>query len=76
MISVDALAQLTAYQWPGNVRELDNVMQRAAIVCGGDTIEKSDLIFEGLLPANTDTDQASAEAETLGGGSKRSRADA
>jgi DNA-binding NtrC family response regulator len=26
---------LLAYRWPGNVRELRNVMERAAILCGG-----------------------------------------
>lgn len=29
---------LTAYAWPGNVRELRNVIERAAILCTGDTL--------------------------------------
>jgi DNA-binding NtrC family response regulator len=29
---------LQAYPWPGNVRELRNVMQRAVLLCGGETI--------------------------------------
>ncbi len=29
---------LLAYAWPGNVRELRNVMERAAILCEGDTV--------------------------------------
>jgi two-component system response regulator AtoC len=37
-IAEDALALLLAYDWPGNVRELENVLERAAIVCGGNTI--------------------------------------
>ena len=31
------------YAWPGNVRELENVIERAMIMCPGDTIGVSDL---------------------------------
>lgn len=36
-ISIDesAVSALQHYRWPGNVRELENVLERAAIVCGG-----------------------------------------
>lgn len=42
-ISPDALTRLASYRWPGNVRELENVLERAAIVCGGRTIEAAHL---------------------------------
>ncbi len=42
-ISGDALERLQAYSWPGNVRELRNVLERAAVRCGGTTIEPRDL---------------------------------
>ncbi len=31
------------YHWPGNVRELENVIERALIMCPGNTITRSDL---------------------------------
>ena len=31
------------YRWPGNLRELRNVIERATILAGGDTLELCDL---------------------------------
>jgi DNA-binding NtrC family response regulator len=44
-ISVDAMAALVAHSWPGNVRELRNVVERAASLCEGPTITRTDLTF-------------------------------
>ncbi len=38
VLSPSALDELRAYRWPGNVRELQNCMERAVILCDGDTI--------------------------------------
>jgi DNA-binding NtrC family response regulator len=37
-ISGKALALLERYRWPGNIRELRNVMERAVMLCAGDTV--------------------------------------
>jgi len=34
---------LEGYAWPGNIRQLENVIERAAMVCEGDTIVPGDL---------------------------------
>ena len=36
-ISKDTLDLFQAYDWPGNIRELQNVIERAMIVCDGET---------------------------------------
>jgi len=45
-----ALAKLRSHRWPGNVRELDNTMQRALILCDGETLRAEDIHFEALVP--------------------------
>jgi len=42
-ISDEALERLVAYRWPGNVRELENVIERAVILCEGDTLTLREL---------------------------------
>ncbi len=42
-VSDAAMSLLAAYAWPGNVRELENVLERAAILAGRETIEPQHL---------------------------------
>jgi two-component system, NtrC family, response regulator AtoC len=42
-VSEEAMALLLAYPWPGNVRELFHVLQRAAVLCGGEVVDVHDL---------------------------------
>src|SRR3984957_15076426 len=36
-ISKDTLSLFRSYKWPGNIRELQNVVERAVILCDGET---------------------------------------
>jgi DNA-binding NtrC family response regulator len=47
-ISKEAQQLFMDYDWPGNVRELENAVERAVILCKGDTIAAEDLP-DGLL---------------------------
>ena len=42
-ISPSALEALIAYDWPGNIRELRNALERAMVICPGETIAWKDL---------------------------------
>ena len=43
-----ALDKLMKYHFPGNVRELQYTIERAVIMCNGDEIKESDLIFSPI----------------------------
>jgi DNA-binding NtrC family response regulator len=44
-VSHDAMSLLVNHAWPGNIRELRNVLERAAVVAAGSTIQAGDLGF-------------------------------
>ncbi|MCG9708193.1 MULTISPECIES: sigma-54 dependent transcriptional regulator [unclassified Pseudoalteromonas] len=51
-LSESAKQKLLSHAWPGNVRELDNVIQRALILCDGNSIHQDDVFIEELLSAD------------------------
>ncbi len=55
-ITPEALRLLHQYAWPGNVRELRNAIERAVILCRGETIEP------GHLPETLHRPPAAADA--------------
>jgi len=75
-ISKDALELLMNYRWKGNVRELENAIERAVILCDGESITPEHFLLgqsgrvspEGPLPLEgsleTVAKEASRKAET------------
>jgi DNA-binding NtrC family response regulator len=58
--SEDALKTIHSHHWPGNVRELENAIERAVILCDGDTITTDLLAIEhdsAIPQTQTDIDQ-------------------
>jgi two-component system nitrogen regulation response regulator NtrX len=51
-IEAGALALLERYGWPGNVRELRNVVERMAIMAGGDRVTEDAVPMEVRLPSS------------------------
>ena len=49
----EALDALQRYDWPGNVRELENALERAAVLCKGEVIEKDALPERVVSPPKT-----------------------
>ncbi len=60
VLSPAAEQELRAYAWPGNVRELQNCIERAAILCEGDTIlgHHLNLSFVAFAPPAAAADAA------------------
>jgi len=49
-VNEDVIRRLAHYSWPGNVRELQNVIERAVIVCDGETFRVDASWFTRAAP--------------------------
>ncbi|MBI4509197.1 MAG: sigma-54-dependent Fis family transcriptional regulator [Deltaproteobacteria bacterium] len=61
----EALESLTRYAWPGNVRELENAIERAVVICRGDTVQRSDLARSIATAAHPNDDAPTVPGATL-----------
>ncbi len=57
-----AMQALLQHPWPGNVRELDHAMERAVLMCSGDSITQADLNLQGQHAIAVSLDELSLEA--------------
>ncbi len=46
----EAIELIRRHDWPGNVRELENALERAVILCEGETITPDLLAIDGVQP--------------------------
>ncbi len=56
-LSTCAHAALKQYHWPGNIRELSHLMERAVLLCAGESIKGSDLPISTSTKNNASTPQ-------------------
>jgi DNA-binding NtrC family response regulator len=56
---------LADYPWPGNVRELAHAMERAVVLCQGDTIDAADISFFSLNEAKAPSGEAGGTAAAI-----------
>ncbi|MCH8829140.1 MAG: sigma 54-interacting transcriptional regulator [Planctomycetes bacterium] len=60
--AADALDLLMTYDWPGNVRELQNAVERAVILCLGDSITGDDIQLSPLGTSRQSAAESSGPA--------------
>jgi DNA-binding NtrC family response regulator len=63
-VSEEAMSRLAGYTWPGNVRELFHVVERAAVLCGGEVIDVPNLP-EPVRAAAADIAPTAGDVEDL-----------
>jgi two-component system, NtrC family, response regulator AtoC len=63
-LSESARLCLQQYRWPGNVRELENILERAAILAGSQTIQPQHLPADIAQPMAAATEASSAASDS------------
>lgn len=68
-LSQDAWDHVMTYSWPGNVRELENALERAVIMCQGNTIERNHFPIDLQAKISFASDSVPNEASATAHGS-------
>jgi two-component system response regulator FlrC len=67
VLSPACLDVLQHHAWPGNVRELENAIQRALLLCDGQTIEPADLEIQPMAGLSPHAPAAGTEIASFSG---------
>lgn len=61
-VTPGAISLLQSQRWPGNIRQLANVVERTLIVSGGETLDTTQFIAQGLEPDLDSSEETGALA--------------
>jgi PAS domain S-box-containing protein len=64
-VATASMDALVAYDWPGNVRELQNIVERAVILCSGDTLIVEEVLGDFEVSRRTDERSLKHDLETV-----------
>lgn len=64
-LSEEVVKMLESHTWPGNVRELENVIERAVLLSGGETIQPEHLYLENEKEDNKQPGEEQLESGEL-----------
>ena len=64
-IAKNSMDALVAYDWPGNVRELQNVIERSAILCSGDTLTVEEVLGDFAVPGGKPASSLKQDLESV-----------
>lgn len=65
--SPGAMKKMRGHDWPGNIRELKNVVERAAILSGGQTIDEEYVLFSFEIGARSGGARTQAAPDPVSG---------
>lgn len=64
-ITDPALETLLDYPFPGNVRELENIVERAVILCRGDTVTRHEIMLDDVMAKIKTAEESSSETTDI-----------
>lgn len=64
-LSESSFERFLSYSWPGNVREMENLVERAVLLCAGDTLEPWDFWDDVDVPVHKAVPSDTANSDAI-----------